>query len=399
MPLQGLHPRSRSVSIESPEQLGVLGLTGLRGICSRPTSFDGTPSRSLAVVNTSEGGGASGYALAPQSEDGRISNDESTSDLHKTSELHEMLNFNASIYDLTVQYSCTVAHSYGDRVGVSNLVMVLVLQILNLYMQFNILEEVEALIARPAMAHAQHLYRVFTEQCYGTDPENYIYSQEVELHFQAWEDDGKAELCAFPMTSPRFFLIILLIWTFFLFHELKQTAYFSYHLLKLDRPATGRVTFVEQSDQFVITHVGPFLKVWITFSVLLPKFGIAFLLWYIGARWLTATAGIDNLVLNSLALTFICELDELIFRTCVSETTKACLEKTKLPLPPQKYEPSIWGSVEMLGTVLGCVSLAFYYVFHLQDVIPNYRWDLKDLCRNAHVDAVMGTHVGHGGMR
>lgn len=393
MPLQGLHPRSRSVSIESPEQLGMLGLTGLRGISSRPTSIDGAPSRALAMINTAEGGGFSGYALAPQSDDGRNSTDESTSDLHKVSELHEMLNFNASIYDLTVQNSCTVAHSYADRVGVSNLVMVLVLQILNLYMQFNILMEVEALIARPAMAHAQHLYREFTEQCYGTDPESYVYSHEVETHFQAWEDQGKAELCAFPMTSPQFFIIILLIWTFFLWHELKQTAYFSYHLLKLERPATGRVTFLEQGDSFLITHVGLFLKAWITISVLLPKFGIAFLLWYIGARWLTATAGIDNLVLNSLALTFICELDELIFRTCVSETTKACLEKTKLPLPPQSYSPSIWGSLEMLGTVLGCVVLALYYVFHLQDVIPDYRWDLAHICRSAHIDAVFGTHV------
>merc|ERR1712023_598377 len=100
------------------------------------------------------------------------------------------------------------------------------------------------------------------------------------------------------------------------------------------------------------------LKVWTTLIVFLPKLAIAVVLWYIGAGWLTATTGIDNLVLNSLALTFICEVDELIFRTCISEVAKSCLEKTKLPLPSFRYTPDIRVPAETISTCMACVAVA-----------------------------------------
>jgi hypothetical protein len=258
------------------------------------------------------------------------------------------------------------------------------LQLLNIGLQLTIVFEVNNTIAGPTIAHAQHLYDAFTEHCYEGDAGDYTYNIHVREQFMAWEGCDKVELCQYPLASPKFFFCILLVWTFVLVHEVKQTVLLTWHLLALDRPIEGSVTISEQPDQFVITHMSRGLKCWVAASVFVPKYVIAATLWYIGARWLTATAGIDNLVLNALALTFICEVDELIYQTCISEATKSSLQRTKLPLPAFKYAPTLWNPIEAVCTCLCCVALVIFYVVRLQDVLPEYRWDLKHVCANPH---------------
>lgn len=369
MPLAGLHPSSRSPSLESADQLRELG--ELAAIKEENCIF----------------GEASDDDKSPPSPSHRSSE----------MELNEVLNLNASIYDLTVQYSCLAVHKCGGQMGGPGLLTVLMLEALNVYVQIKILLEVNQLIAIPAKAHAQDLYEAFTEHCYtdiAGEPPAYIYSQDVFDNFVRWEDTvTKSELCAYPLTAPAFFILILLIWTFYLMHELKQTLYFWWHTMKLDKPVDGgKVTFLGLNDNFVITHMGFSLKAWISATVFIPKLGIAVFLWYIGAGWLTATAGIDNLVLNSLALTFICEVDELIFRTCTSEVAKSCLDKTKLPLPSFKYTPSIWVPCETMSTCFSCIALAYLYLYCMQDAIPDFRWDLTAVCKSHHLET--RSHMG-----
>lgn len=356
MPVAGLHPISRSPSVETADQLRELGeLSAVKeesyifGVADdRVDSRPGSPSRRASET-----------------------------------ELNEVLNLNTSIYDLTVQYSCLAVHRVGGQIGLPGLITVLLLEILNVYVQMKIVFEVNELIAIPAKATAQFHYQQFTEHCYDGDLQVPVNSQDVWDSFDRWEDaTSKTQLCSYPLTAPAFFLLILLIWTFYLMHELKQTLYFWGHTMKLELPIDGgRVTFLSHGENYIITHMGRGLKVWTTVTVFFPKLCIAIVLWYIGAGWLTVTVGIDNLVLNSLALTFICEVDELIFRTCVSEVAKSCLEKTKLPLPSFKYTPSIWVPCETMSTCLACVGLAYMYLYFMQDAIPDFRWDVTaEMC-------------------
>lgn len=308
--------------------------------------------------------------------------DESQEDNRK--ELSDLLCFNASIYDLMVQHSCLAMHGYGGQTGMVNLLVVIAFQAFNVYLQMTMLFEVHDLIMLPAMVRAQHLYHLFSDECYGTDSD-FSFTSEVRENFENWHDHEKFELCQSPLTSPTFFFLILLIWTFFLAHELKQTMYFAWHILRLDSPLEGSVTFLDHDDSFVITRLSRSLKSWITITVFVPKVAIAVTLWIIGARWLTATTGFENLVLNALALTFICELDELIYRACIPEVTKSCLEKTKLPLPSFSYTPTYKAPLETVLTAFSCVALTLAYENVLQDAIPGYRGDLKELCRSAHM--------------
>mmetsp|Transcript_60441 Transcript_60441/g.141355 ORF Transcript_60441/g.141355 Transcript_60441/m.141355 type:complete len:380 (-) Transcript_60441:182-1321(-) len=379
MPMQGLRPRIRSVSGDSEADLVALGETQASTPRSASVKQRDLLSSPLAEVDPG--------AIQIDADEFR--------------DLNEVLSFNASIYDLTIQYSCLACTSCSaaqEPTVLLNLTLFLALQVGNVFLQMFLLFEIEFLIAFPAMEHARHLYGMFTEHCYGDALADS--RQEVEMMFESWDGTAKTELCQFPLTNPTFFFMVILIWTFFLGHELKQTVYFFAHTMRLQRPLEGSVYILDHQDQnqFVITHMSALLKFWIAFIVFLPKLIIAVVLWYIGARWLTATPGVDNLMLNSLALTFICELDELIFRTCTSENVKACLERTKLPMAPLPAGPSRASAIETAITVVFCFALAFLYLTHFQTAIPDYRWDLADLCRG-HQRAILSLAGHHGGHR
>jgi len=287
-----------------------------------------------------------------------------------------------SIYDLTVQLFCLAFHEYGGRWAILNLMMVLVLQVLNVVVQMTLLKEVSHLIAEPAVNKMRKYYQQFVDNCGLIDPE--ADDDDVIAKLAEWNsansDYEKKELCDFPLARPPFFFLIVLIWTFYLCHEVKQTLSLTWSILTLERPTRGSVTIMEHEDEFVITHMNYVLKVCLTVAVFIPKFIIACILWYIGAQWLTATQGVDNLMLNSLALGFICEVDELIFRTCLSEVAKSCVDRTKLPLPPFRYTPSVWSPIETVLTCAACICVASGYVYHFQDAIKGYRWDLELVC-------------------
>jgi len=190
------------------------------------------------------------------------------------------------------------------------------------------------------------------------------------------------------MASPTFFFLILAIWTTFLAFEVKQTVLSFYHSMALDDAKHGMVEFVDDDENFFITQMSFGLKMWITVTVFLPRLIIAVILWFVGARWLTATSGFENLVLNALALTFICELDELLYRTCIPQAQKACLETTKLPLPSFTFTPTACTPIETVATWLCCVALTIVYIYRFQDAVPGYRWDLPEFCAKEAVHSL-----------
>mmetsp|Transcript_32009 Transcript_32009/g.75034 ORF Transcript_32009/g.75034 Transcript_32009/m.75034 type:complete len:362 (+) Transcript_32009:196-1281(+) len=335
------------------------------------------PSASKAL--TSDGGDEAAYqpvgAPSPRNQDGKREHD-------GLGEIEDTLPLNPSIYDLTVQLFCLAFHKYGGPYAIMNLIMVLALQVLNIVVQVKLLVEVMTLIAKPAVEKMRHYYDDFVENCHEIPP--HASRDEVLEILQHWAGADsiceKKYLCEFPLARPPFFFLIVLIWTFYLCHEVKQTMNLTWYVLTLERPVSGSVTIMEQDSEFVITNMGHILKGCLTVCVFIPKFLIAMILWYIGAQWLTATPGVDNLMLNSLALAFICEVDELIFRTCLSEVAKSCVERTKLPLPPFKYTPSVWSPIETVATCVACIAVASGYVYHFQKALPEYRWDLDLVC-------------------
>lgn len=113
--------------------------------------------------------------------------------------------------------------------------------------------------------------------------------------------------------------------------------------------------------------------------IMLPRFLLtSFLLW-LGSRWLLATTGFADLLLNSIALEFILLLRELLYNVLVPLHTKKETEGT--------FFPSSKVSGGSFGTYFNTLSLAVLafifvgtYFYGWQMVLPSYQWDVRKTC-------------------
>merc|ERR1719326_1684700 len=130
----------------------------------------------------------------------------------------------------------------------------------------------------------------------------------------------------------------------------------------------------------VLVGLTPTVKGMICTFVIMPWLtNTCFLLW-LGCRWLAATNDYGNLISNAVALEFILYLKDLVYSGLVSERNKRELEKTKI-LPDSKRQRA--GYQVYLGTfvwALLVVAWLWGYIFHFQAVLPEYRWDVKEVC-------------------
>jgi len=136
----------------------------------------------------------------------------------------------------------------------------------------------------------------------------------------------------------------------------------------------------EPGPERVITALTVPMKAVIFGTVLLPWFMITCNLLAQGSRWLTATNDFGELILNAVGLEFVLLLKDLVYHTIVAERNKRELRNT-LVHPIVKKEPAgylvfmggfIWGAMAVLWVYL--------YIFHLQTVLPEYKWDVHASC-------------------
>lgn len=130
----------------------------------------------------------------------------------------------------------------------------------------------------------------------------------------------------------------------------------------------------------VIVGLTPTVKGLIGTFVVIPWLAnTCFLLW-LGCRWLTATNDFGNLISNAVALEFVLYLKDLIYLALVSERNKREMRGTEL-IPTVKKESGT--AVLYLGAFFwGLITIAwiYLYIYYLQAVLPEYRWDVKDVC-------------------
>merc|ERR1712048_1042033 len=86
----------------------------------------------------------------------------------------------------------------------------------------------------------------------------------------------------------------------------------------------------ETSDGAVtITHLSLAVKVGLTLFVCVPQSICAYLLYWTGAKFLFFTDRMDILIMKAISLSFILQLDELLFATFASVSTQLRLEKAR----------------------------------------------------------------------
>jgi len=265
-------------------------------------------------------------------------------------------------------------------------------------MQAYVLYCTKIYICAPAVKHIRELYQTYHDE---------VFSDEAFSPYE-WEHfPRKEELCQVPLSQPRFFLAILVIWTATCWVDLSESLQYLQVWCRAQPPTNSHLTELqhnERDDTFLIRGVSTKTKSLVIGFILVPKVSIALYLWWLGARWLMSTTCFQDVLLNAVALAFITELDELIYKVVVPEDIQALVQQYKMVRPCEPHRNQfIYEEVEpedeqvqamlqerdkkygkriasMLLTMVVIAIMPVIYMMYFQRVLPDYRWDVHAPC-------------------
>jgi len=129
---------------------------------------------------------------------------------------------------------------------------------------------------------------------------------------------------------------------------------------------------------------------WLYFLIFIPRTIIAISLLILGAAFLTATQSFTDLILNSLAMSFIYDIDELLMFSFLPERLKQNLEHTKIMTPADEFKKHLSPQELDLRDVKAAYKRSLVYLlvvisivvvwFLFQPIIPGYSFDVSEQC-------------------
>jgi hypothetical protein len=140
-------------------------------------------------------------------------------------------------------------------------------------------------------------------------------------------------------------------------------------LLKI-RGKNTQLQRTSQGDEFSVTlksiSLTRFIGVMVT--VVLPRLFIAVSLGYVGVQYLAKTEDMSDLVLNALALTFVFDLDELLFAILAPRRLHVLIDRVE-PLQQQRIPAGMETALVLTGIT---VAVSVTYIFLIQP----FAWNL-----------------------
>jgi hypothetical protein len=307
-------------------------------------------------------------------------------------------------------------HSHG-MIKFFRIIASLSVYLIMFSVQVFLIYSTKQLITPLSVKSIRQQYSQFEEWMY-TDPvtgEEFLYNttngfmRGQEGHFGGPErfatmDDGlKQQICMVPMSQFKFLWCILWIWLVTVLKEVRDAvnkilrilAIQCYHgakdtEIKLEENADGVVEVQSMPCYIAALCIG---------VVLIPKVLLCLFMAWLGCRWLTATIGFADVLLNALALGFIFDLADIIFVAAVPYHTRVMVTSTTLPHILKKEKENCRNMFGMLSILVIAAVLAYTYMVgpeswgHLsQHVLPEYKWDIADVCSDYLLD-MMNTHA------
>eukprot|EP00929_Paragymnodinium_shiwhaense_P059128 TRINITY_DN295_c0_g1_i1.p1 TRINITY_DN295_c0_g1~~TRINITY_DN295_c0_g1_i1.p1 ORF type:complete len:456 (+),score=59.51 TRINITY_DN295_c0_g1_i1:36-1403(+) len=209
-------------------------------------------------------------------------------------------------------------------------------------------------------------------------------------NFETLDAGLKEKVCNIPFSQTPFFMCVLLIWSLTCVGEVRSTiSAFRSYIVNTKNVSRMRDALQDLDDELDDTHpdnrwvidgLTAQVKAVIIGCVLLPRLLVTLVLLWLGCRFLAATNDFGEMVLNAVALEFVLLIKDLLYRTIVPDRNKREIEKINIR-PSQMVEyASFWAYLGTFSWAFVAVAWIFYYVFWLQLVLPQYRWDVRALC-------------------
>eukprot|EP00448_Togula_jolla_P032452 CAMPEP_0170633450 /NCGR_PEP_ID=MMETSP0224-20130122/35999_1 /TAXON_ID=285029 /ORGANISM="Togula jolla, Strain CCCM 725" /LENGTH=452 /DNA_ID=CAMNT_0010962493 /DNA_START=178 /DNA_END=1536 /DNA_ORIENTATION=- len=207
-------------------------------------------------------------------------------------------------------------------------------------------------------------------------------------NFNTFDESQKMAVCSIPFSQLSFLMLVLFIWSLTCAAQIKSALEFLFCIVYTVSTVQSMSDSLGDDDQdsadpeqeHVIRSLTLPMKLWMALTILLPWLFVTIYLCFLGCRWLAATNDFGALVSNAVALEFILLLKDLFYNALVPARSKRDVQKTML-LPAVKQEQAGW--LVFFGSFIwgvATISWVFCYVFRVQSVLPEYRWDVHNVC-------------------
>mmetsp|Transcript_44981 Transcript_44981/g.82181 ORF Transcript_44981/g.82181 Transcript_44981/m.82181 type:complete len:373 (+) Transcript_44981:112-1230(+) len=278
----------------------------------------------------------------------------------------------------------------------SNLVLLIGIIVIQVFLVFEtkknitakaVKEERELYSAFEYIMYSGHVVKVASGFYRGEDASYFDASQFY--NDSAWKaagfdpHDARDTTCQVPFSQPYFFGAVLLLWAFTSLLQVASTLRLMAIFSNVKTiPSIADAVVIpdpESPKELVITGLPVYMKASLGLILLMQCFVTLLLLW-LGCRWLAATIDFDDLVLNAVALEFVLLLKESAFLFLVSDRSKREVRSTRIP-PLSEHDTISWTALfgRMFWLVISVAWVALYIV-KVQQVLPDYRWDIHDVC-------------------
>mmetsp|Transcript_51806 Transcript_51806/g.150475 ORF Transcript_51806/g.150475 Transcript_51806/m.150475 type:complete len:356 (+) Transcript_51806:52-1119(+) len=271
---------------------------------------------------------------------------------------------------------------------VARIISSMLLVILTICLQVFLLLAVSRLLSAPAVLEIRQTYGQYESLMYPnhTRPTENGFPRgvpgyRVEERFALMSTPRAKKVCQIPLSHPWYLCSVLFVWTLTCQVELRlifETAVRLLWLTPLVR--TPREMLISQDHNLQVEGLTAVMKLVIAVLLFLPRTLAVLGLLYLGCRWLTATLGLGDVLLNGLALEFMVLLKELLYNVCMSQRNR--VDTQRLLIRPLRRKNTVSLCTFFEGFFWGFLSIvwAVVYIYKVQIVLPEYRWDVRDLC-------------------
>jgi len=272
---------------------------------------------------------------------------------------------------------------------ISRLTATSMLLVANMLLQAFLLAKFNTLVTQAAIHNMRVTYDGYQEAMY--DPPlditvNGFHRGRRENfkpeRFQQLSASQKKLLCNCPLSQPGYLAAVLAIWTCTVVADLRKMC-FLMELMFIRTPNVdsfrNMLSHKRDDGTMILEGLTRSIKFVIFSMMFLPRIVIDVVLLWLGCCWLVATANFSEVLVNAMALEFLLVLKDLFYTAAVPHRDK--LETRQMLIPTRRTdEPSFAGYFGSFGWIIVVLIWVFVYLSYLQVVLPDYRWDIGDVC-------------------
>jgi len=278
-----------------------------------------------------------------------------------------------------------------DREGIVRVAFTLALFLSNLYCQAMLLLFIGSKLMLPGMHSAQNVYREFHQHAF-------INGQLDPDAWDSLEGTMKQEICELAMAQKIFVRVILFLWITTNAGEMKTTNTQRSAIAMLPPLPEGRDTRLMVKDEvkegkyhFSVVCINTVTRSLLNLLVFLPKFVIASLLAITGSYWLLSAEGVGDLILNSLALAFVTQVDELFASVFFPDFFYEHVQHMVIALPDSGEHAMLHADTQVAKAIrtkrfllntalLVTCAVGVECIIKYQLVLPGYQFDVAGTC-------------------